>query len=61
MTDNDLHYLQSILQHLRELRSLLSLREVDESGMLPEQVLADNIDWLDCFIDKHARALEPKP
>jgi hypothetical protein len=55
MTDHDLHYLRSILDHLREIRR--SQQWVTLGG----EVLADNIDWLDCFIDKHRRALEPKP
>jgi hypothetical protein len=55
MTDQDLHYLRSILEHLRSLRAI-----ADKYGGpgLPGEALADNIDWLDCFIDKHERALE---
>lgn len=54
--DNDLHYLRSILQHLREMRTALA----DEAAFsLGGEALADNIDWLDCLIDKHERAPSP--
>jgi len=49
-TEDDLHYLRSILRNLREFRSTLLTHN------LGVEVLADNIDWLDCFIDKHERA-----
>lgn len=52
MNENDLHYLKSILRHLREVRSSLEF-----GPTLGGEILADNIDWLDCFIDKHERAL----
>ena len=51
MSPNDLHYLRSILDHLREVRS-----SIKYGPTLGGEVLADNIDWLDCFIDKHERA-----
>jgi hypothetical protein len=51
LTDSDLHYLRSILGHLREVRTLFG-------GLsLGAEVLVDNIDWLDCFIDKHQKEL----
>lgn len=57
MTDNDIHYLRSILGHLREFQSVIP----DESAFsLGGEVLADNIDWLDCFIDRHIRAVTNK-
>jgi hypothetical protein len=56
MTDNDLYYLGSILRQLREIKDAVSY-----GPKLGGEALADNIDWLDCFIDKHRRALEPKP
>jgi hypothetical protein len=56
MTEQDMHYLRSILNNLREFRVLAnSTRNVSALGT---EVLADNIDWLDCFIDKHKRARE---
>lgn len=48
ITESDLHYLRSILNQLREIRS-----GIDYGPTLGGEVLADNIDWLDCFIDKH--------
>jgi len=47
--DTDLFYLKSILGHLREIRAL------PDPLSLGAEVLADNIDFLDCFIDKHER------
>lgn len=52
VTDNELYYLRSILGHLREVQQSL------QSGpTLGGEALADNIDWLDCFIDKKQRIL----
>lgn len=55
MTEHDLCYLRSILRQLRALRSFLDNGPVPPS--LPGQALADNIDWLDCFI----AARQPPP
>jgi hypothetical protein len=59
VTEHDLHYLRSILGNLRALRKAISLiNDVNADLALPSlgsEVLADNIDWLDCFIDKHER------
>lgn len=52
MNDNDLHYLRSILGNLREFRSVID--DIPQPSIGGE-VLADNIDWLDCFIDKRAK------
>lgn len=53
MTESDLHYLRSILRHLTEVKEALA----DTSAFsLGGMVLADNIDWLDCFIAKHEHA-----
>lgn len=52
MTENDLHYLRSILRHLRQVQSAMA----DAARFsLGGEALADNIDWLDCFIDKNER------
>lgn len=58
MSKQDLHYLKSILGQLQTLRRLSRLPVLAGAEMLPNlgsEVLADNIDWLDCFIDKHER------
>lgn len=47
--DDDLHYLRSILYLLRSLRQLV------DGASLSGEVLADNIDWLDCYIDRLER------
>lgn len=46
MIENDLHYLRSILGHLQEMRGLL------DGPSLGGEILADNIDWLDCYITR---------
>ena len=51
LTNNDLHYLRSILSHLREVRTLLNNFDPPQPSIGGE-ILADNVDWLDCFIDK---------
>ena len=56
LTDNDLHHLRSILGTLREVRQMADMANL--GATLGVQVLADNMDWLDCFIDKHQRTLE---
>ena len=50
MSEHDLYYLRSILGHLREFRSLIL-----EGPTLGGEILADNIDWLDCFIDRESK------
>jgi hypothetical protein len=49
MTDNDLFYLRSILRNLKEFR------DYARPLSLSDEVLSDNIDWLDCFIDMEER------
>lgn len=57
-TDGTLHYLRSILGQLRMLRAI-----ADKHGgpALPGEVLADNIDWLDCYIDRLERGRSKPP
>jgi len=54
MSDDELHYLRSILRNLREFRAVCD----GEGSMLGHEVLADNIDWLDCFVDRHVRTIK---
>lgn len=51
MTDNDLYYLRSIYRRLLEFKQVASKGEYN----LGFEALADEVDWLDCFIDKHER------
>jgi|SRR5215471_791742 len=44
---NELHYLRSILGNLREVQAAV----ITDGPSLGGEVLADNIDWLDCYID----------
>jgi hypothetical protein len=55
ITESDLYYLRSILGNLREVRAVV------EFASLGGEALADNVDWLDCFIDKHERANNMDP
>lgn len=56
MTEQDLHYLKSILGHLREFKAFTTQRvRKGTVSMLGVEALADNIDWLDCFIDRTER------
>ena len=57
MTDQDLHYLKSVLGNLREFSTLIHKDMKPHDYGLGHEILADNIDWLDCFIDKRERAL----
>lgn len=52
-SSNDLHYFKSILGHMREIQDAVA----DSAGLsLGNMALADNIDWLDCYIDAKERA-----
>ena len=56
MTENDLYYLRSIKRQLQEVRDAMA----DMAGLsLGNMALNDNLDWLDCFIDKHERSAQP--
>lgn len=53
LSANDLHYLRIILDRMRELRSA-----AEHSKIYPTfrgEAFNDEIDWLDCFIDKHSK------
>lgn len=54
--DNTLYYLRSILRQLQSVRGM-----IDHGPSLGGEVLADNIDWLDCFIDSLERQSEWRP
>lgn len=50
LSEQDLYYLKSIRRQLEEVHKTM------ESGpTLGGEVLANNCDWLDCFIDKHEK------
>ena len=53
LSDNDLYYLRSIKRQLDEVKEALADTAAFSLGSM---ALADNLDWLDCFIDKHTRA-----
>lgn len=55
LSPNDLHYLKSIHGQLED--TLKFIRRRHDFGILQGiEILADNIDWLDCFIEQHERA-----
>lgn len=49
LTDQDIYYLRSIYRQLRQV--MLSSDDLSLGG----EVLADNVNWLDCFIEKQER------
>lgn len=48
-----LYYLKSILNNLRDVRDYMQTKEATVT--IGSEVLADNIDWLDCYIDQLER------
>lgn len=50
--DNTVYYLRSIYRQLQAIRSFV---EAGPTPSLSGEVLADNIDWLDCYIDQLER------
>jgi hypothetical protein len=58
MSAEELYYLNSILRQLREFKTSVStIIPLPSLGM---EVLQDNIDWLDCFIDMHRKKLDER-
>ena len=55
VTDDELYYLRSIKRQLGELQSLTDDVMADFGPSIGSEVLADNLNWLDCFIDEHER------
>jgi hypothetical protein len=56
LSENDLYYLRSIQRQLQMVKESLD----DSIGLsLGVMAFADNLDWLDCFIDEHERRLSP--
>jgi hypothetical protein len=51
-----IYYLRSILRQMEGLRDFVGSCEV-LTPSIGSEVLADNIDWLDCFLDEHERAV----
>lgn len=55
MTDNDIHYLKAIMRRLTEFNEALAGTAKFSLG---GEAFADEVYWLDCFIDKHERKLK---
>jgi len=56
LSDNDLYYLRSIHRQMAEFKEMLAdTAQFTLAGM----AYADNLDWLDCFIDQHTSAKQP--
>jgi uncharacterized small protein (DUF1192 family) len=60
LKEQDFHYLRSILGQLCEVRAFINRHVGGSNIALGDMVLADNIDWLDCFIDKQGRSAKSK-
>ncbi|MGY4621992.1 hypothetical protein ACVWZ4_007219 [Bradyrhizobium sp. USDA 4472] len=56
-TDNELYYLRSILRSLEQLKELSDEQVTWLGPSIGSEVLADNINWLDCLIDAESRPL----
>lgn len=55
-SEDDLNHLRSIQRNLADLKVAADIM-VETTGFgLANDVLADNRDWLDCFIEKHERS-----
>jgi len=50
--ENDLYYLESILRQLQELKEFIHSFKKGDLPSIGTEVLYDNIDWLDCYIDR---------
>lgn len=48
------YYLRSILSNLRELRTIVN----DTGPSIGTETLIDNIDWLECYLDRKSRERE---
>jgi hypothetical protein len=58
ITENDLYYLRSIQRQLQMVKESLD----DSIGLsLGVMAFADNLNWLDCFIDEHERRNSAMP
>jgi hypothetical protein len=53
LSPNDIYYLRSIQTQLEGV--LIDFRKRSYGPTLGGEILADNLDWLDCFIEKHSR------
>lgn len=51
LTDRDKYYLRSIFRNLNEFQDFLDDQE-NQYG-LGHEILADNIDWLEYFLEKN--------
>ena len=52
INDQELFYLRSVLKYLQEFKGLIP----DDLGLsLGNLVLAEDVDWLDCWIDHEDR------
>ena len=53
--NTNIYYLKSCLRNLKELQEFMDGIFPEDSGAYPtigSEILADNIDWLDCYIEK---------
>jgi hypothetical protein len=57
MTEQEHYYLSSILRNLLEFRTAVS---VDFAPTIGTEVLSDNINWLECFIERGSKGLDKR-
>lgn len=55
MTEQEKYYFNTILRRLRSYECLLEDTPLPTLG---SEALADEINWLDCWIDEHSRKTE---
>jgi hypothetical protein len=56
---NEAYYFRAILRRLREMSEAVgdAMMDGEPVSMLGNEALADEIDWLDCWLDARTRAL----
>ena len=51
LTEQEIYYLRSILRNLEQFKGLVDEQTSILGPSIGSEVLADNINWLDCFVD----------
>lgn len=59
MTDDPIYYLESISRQLKELHDFAKYHPGFIGPSIGTEILADNRDWLSCYIDKLRKEKTP--
>lgn len=51
LTDQEIYYLRSIQKNLEQFKELADEQTSLLGPSIGSEVLADNLNWLDCFVD----------